>query len=267
MAEASPASSMAAGEPWLWSQVLAAAVARGWRLPPAMPSRQPTALPALSPPSRRSYEEASPKAKQRGSAAAARAALAPWRVILRDAADDMLFCLRGLPHHAQLDEQLRLACWGASVAVAFPTAADARAFAAGLSRVEVQECSLAHTPAAAALEADAAAQALAGARCKAPASCPPSPARAEHPLAGGKRKAETAGLQTPMVKVGGWGGWGRLLLLCLLHRRARPSLLWPLTPLPPAPPGPAAPQAGPDHAHLLGRPCCVHVIVTAPQHM
>ena len=49
-------------------------------------------------------------------------ATAPWRVILRDQSDDMVFCMRGLPLHLRLDQQLRLMTWGPSVAVAFPTA-------------------------------------------------------------------------------------------------------------------------------------------------
>lgn len=49
-----------------------------------------------------SYEEASPKVKQRLSAA--RTAAAPWRAIMRDENDEMIFSMRGLP------EKVGLAC-------------------------------------------------------------------------------------------------------------------------------------------------------------
>ena len=69
-----------------------------------------------------SYEEASPRAKRAAACATPPPASAPWRVILRDQSDDMVFCMRGLPLHLRLDQQLRLMTWGPSVAVAFPTA-------------------------------------------------------------------------------------------------------------------------------------------------
>jgi hypothetical protein len=68
----------------------------------------------------RSYEEASPKAKLRGGSAALTAA--PWRAILRDQRDDMVYCLRGLPPTVKLDRDLRLATWGPAIALAFPAA-------------------------------------------------------------------------------------------------------------------------------------------------
>lgn len=110
-----------------------------------------------------------------------------------------------------LDEQLQLAAWGTDLTVAFPTPKDAATFAAGLVRVAVQPCSLADTPAAAAVVQAAAEAALcrAVAAAMAPGSCPPSPTLPEQPLAAGKRKAEAAGLQTPVVRVrrGWWAGW------------------------------------------------------------
>lgn len=78
--------------------------------------------------------------------------------------------------------------WGASLAIAFPSADDACAFAAGLARVAVSQCSLAGSKAASMLEAHA------PRRCDTPDSCPPSPSRDEQPLAGSKRKAAAAGL-------------------------------------------------------------------------
>ncbi|PSC69323.1 hypothetical protein C2E20_7169 [Micractinium conductrix] len=170
-----------------------------------------------------SYEQGSPKAKQR----APRTPAAPWRVSLRDADDEMLFCLRGLPQRLRLDAGARLAVWGPSVAVAFPTPEDAHVFAQGVCCVEVQERSLAGTPQAALLAAHAAERRL---RCALPPAgmppsmplmpraylpsmgaapaCPPaSPASPDLvgclPRVGGKRRAEAplpALLMTPTVK-------------------------------------------------------------------
>jgi hypothetical protein len=148
-----------------------------------------------------SYEEASPKLKQRVSAA--RAAAAPWRAIMRDENDEMIFSVRGLPEQVAFDEELQLAAWGPDLTVAFPTSKDAAAFAAGLVRVAVQPCSLADTPAAAVVAqaaAEAALSCLAAAAGKAAGSCPASPDLAGQPLVAGKRKAEAAGLQTPVVR-------------------------------------------------------------------
>lgn len=103
-----------------------------------------------------------------------------------------------------LDSQLHLAAWGSSIAVAFPTAEDAQAFASGVCQVAVKEVSLADSSAAAALACTLACSGAA----PAPQSCPPSPARADKALVGGKRKAAEAGLMTPLVKVSGarWAG-------------------------------------------------------------
>lgn len=60
-----------------------------------------------------SYEEWSPRPKQRGPCTPEAAALgAPWRVSLRDASDELLFCARGLPQQLQLDLDLCLAVSG-----------------------------------------------------------------------------------------------------------------------------------------------------------
>ncbi|KAI7843078.1 hypothetical protein COHA_003249 [Chlorella ohadii] len=143
------------------------------------------------------YEEASPRVKQRASAA--RAAAAPWRAIMRDENDDMIFSLRGLPEQMVVDEELQLAAWGPDLTVAFPTAKDASAFAAGLVRVAVRPCSLAATPAAAVV-AQAAAEAALCCAAAAAGKAPGSPEMAGQPLCAGKRKAEAAGLQTPVVR-------------------------------------------------------------------
>ena len=113
-----------------------------------------------------------------------------------------------------LDEQLRLAAWAPGMTIAFPSGEDARAWAARLACVDVRPASLADSPAAAALVAHAAAAALAGAgaspfkgaaaagHAATPVqSCPPSPGRTEASAVGGKRKAEAAGLATPLVQV------------------------------------------------------------------
>lgn len=148
-----------------------------------------------------SYEEASPKVKQRVSAA--RVAAAPWRAIMRDENDEMIFSMRGLPEQVVVDEELQLAAWGPDLTVAFPTAKDASAFASSLVRVAVRPCSLADTPAAAAVAqaaAEAALRCAAVAAAKVDASCPASPDLTDQPLSAGKRKAEAAGLQTPVVR-------------------------------------------------------------------
>lgn len=107
-----------------------------------------------------SYEEASPKMKRRVEAAGTPAA--PWRVALRDARDDLVFSLRGLPQSVQVDEEARLAVWGSQVAIAFPSAEDAREFAQRLCAVAVERRSLAGSPQAALQEAHAAEQRLRG---------------------------------------------------------------------------------------------------------
>lgn len=55
-----------------------------------------------------SYEEASPKVKQRVSAA--RAAAAPWRAIMRDENDEMIFSMRGLPEQVGTTLLLAAGC-------------------------------------------------------------------------------------------------------------------------------------------------------------
>lgn len=108
-----------------------------------------------------------------------------------------------------MDEELQLAAWGPDLTVAFPTAKDAAAFASGLVRVAVQPCSLADTPAAAVVAqaaAEAALRCAAAAAAKVSGSCPASPDLTNQPLSAGKRKAEAAGLQTPVVRVSGGGG-------------------------------------------------------------
>lgn len=124
------------------------------------------------------------------------------------------------PLQAVLDEQLRLGAWAPTLSIAFPSSEAARAWAAGLARVDVRPGSLADTPAASALVAHAAAAALAGAGASAfktiaaaqghsgtpVQSCPPSPGRTEASAVGGKRKAEAAGLATPLVQVRALGG-------------------------------------------------------------
>ena len=99
-----------------------------------------------------------------------------------------------------MDEELQLAAWGPDLTVAFPTAKDASAFAAGLVRVAVRPCSLAATPAAAVV-AQAAAEAALCCAAAAAGKAPGSPEMAGQPLCAGKRKAEAAGLQTPVVRV------------------------------------------------------------------
>lgn len=162
-----------------------------------------------------SYEEASPKMKRRVQAAGTPAA--PWRVALRDAQDDLVFSLRGLPQEVQVDEEARMAVWGPQVAVAFPSAEDTRDFAERLCAVAVQRCSLAGSPQAALLEAHAAEQrlrdapaAMAAAKsavvpaARAQALPPASPdLLAATPRVGCKRPAATPlpqALTTPVVK-------------------------------------------------------------------
>ncbi len=70
-----------------------------------------------------SYEEASPRVKQRASAA--RAAAAPWRAIMRDQNDDMIFSMRGLPEQVGMPCCLLLpaaALAGLSAAITLPCA-------------------------------------------------------------------------------------------------------------------------------------------------
>ncbi|KAL4449494.1 hypothetical protein ABPG77_007138 [Micractinium sp. CCAP 211/92] len=156
-----------------------------------------------------SYEEASPKMKRRVEAVGSPAA--PWRAALRDAQDDLVFNLRGLPQSLQVDEEARLAVWGTQVAIAFPSAGDAREFADRLAAVTVERCSLAGTPQAALQAAQAAGRRLAGApaaratarkaaAAPAPASQALSPASpdlmAALPRVGCKRPAATALPQT-----------------------------------------------------------------------
>lgn len=158
-----------------------------------------------------SYEEASPKIKQRGASASA---ISPWRAILRDQQDELVYCLRGMPPRLHLDAHLRLACWGPAIAVRFPTTEDAQAFASRLERVEVEAHCLAGSPQCALLAARAVEQALArepapkaatsSAGPAASSACPPSPALdADVPrcAAGTKRKAEApTALLTPVMK-------------------------------------------------------------------
>lgn len=164
-----------------------------------------------------SYEQASPKMKRR--TATARTPVAPWRVSLRDARDDMLFCARGLPQRILVDEEARLAVWSPTVAVAFPSAEDVRAFAGGLSQVEVHACCLAGSPHSVLLAAHAAEQRLArttkvaadAAACSPPAASsafgaatayPPSPDLLPSvPRVGSKRPAEAPlNLRTPCAR-------------------------------------------------------------------
>lgn len=170
-----------------------------------------------------SYEEASPKMRHRMPAH--QQALAPWRAILRDSQDDMIFCTRGLPLQACVDEQLRLAAWSQTVAIAFPTTEDLHAFSKGLAKVDVKRCCLAGAPHGVLLAEYAVQQTLSGgttceatsgpagktAPAGAPAnastgtSCPQSPLRARLPMlatAGSKRKAEElpAVLMTPPAR-------------------------------------------------------------------
>ncbi|KAI3429602.1 hypothetical protein D9Q98_005688 [Chlorella vulgaris] len=163
-----------------------------------------------------SYEEASPKIKQRLSRCGSAAPSAPWRAILRDSADDMLYCLRGLPIQIQLDSRLHLATWGASVAIAFATAADAQTFVAGVARVQPVECCLADTPQGILLARHTAELALRqpspttpaprakpGDEARPAGTCPSSPARYADAGAsgGGKRKAASMPfLNTPAAR-------------------------------------------------------------------
>lgn len=94
------------------------------------PSSVAPSLPCATNHATCSYEEASPKAKLRGGSAAGPAA--PWRAILRDQQDELVYCLRGLPPTVQLDRDLRLATWGPAIALAFPAAGVLRSLAGGL---------------------------------------------------------------------------------------------------------------------------------------
>ncbi|KAL4443865.1 hypothetical protein ABPG75_011602 [Micractinium tetrahymenae] len=154
-----------------------------------------------------SYEETSPKMKRRVEVAGRPAA--PWRAALRDAQDDLVFSLRGLPQRLQFDEEVRLAVWDPQVAVAFPSAEDAREFADRLCAVSVERRRLAGSPQAALLEAHAAEQRLraapaAKAAASAQALSPGSPdLLAAAPRAGCKRPAAAPlpqALMTPAVK-------------------------------------------------------------------
>lgn len=128
-----------------------------------------------------------------------------------------------------VDEELQLAAWGPDLTVAFPTAKDASAFASSLVRVAVRPCSLADTPAAAAVAqaaAEAALRCAAVAAAKVDASCPASPDLTDQPLSAGKRKAEAAGLQTPVVRVS--EGSGQAVQDGLLLATARCTSCMPL---------------------------------------
>lgn len=149
-----------------------------------------------------------------------------------------------------LDRELHLAAWGPDLTVAFPSAADADAFASGLARVAVQPCSLADSPAAAAVAMAAAEAALCGAAaaCKAePGSCPQSPSPAEQPLSGGKRKADVADLQTPLVRVSVGPAAAMRQQGCRLA--AAGACRWPAWRLP-------APGAAPRQPPTASHPAC-----------
>jgi len=86
------------------------------------------------------YEEPSPKFKRFCPA------LAPYRFSIADGDDALLSHERGLAQELQVDETLRLALWGSSLAMLFPTSEDLRVFVWSLRRVDIKYSSLTSHP-------------------------------------------------------------------------------------------------------------------------
>jgi hypothetical protein len=90
------------------------------------------------------YEQPSPKIK------CARLNVSPYRLSLRDEADDSLIAYsRGLSTEIYFDTTLNLAAWGREIALAFPSFEAMQHFASCLRNVTIQKASLAEHPCAA----------------------------------------------------------------------------------------------------------------------